>query len=327
MDRNQVVEIVERQMPPVRLQRVGDPSRTRVLVAEDGFAIRQGAGRAQPLTAEAVPRLLNFVGLPKGVAERLQARTLERTATELIASMPSFSVATLEGQVTDLVKADHPALPAERVVREAEKAVKGMEFHRVHVLEPHQVRIECVGVQERPVHKGDLIRAGALLHFSPLGTIEPVVQSYGLRLVCTNGQMAEEIIQNYRRQRGGGGGEGDEIWQWFRESVREAYGSLGQVVDRYRALERTSIPARDRAASLSGLLQQAGIRGAMAEAVRAYALEHPPRNEYELYNILTYASSHILDDPREIARAQRAGAQYTTESAHRLRCPTCRRSR
>lgn len=327
MDKNQVVEIVERQMPPVRLQRVGDPSRARVLVAEDGIAIRQGAGRSQPLMADAIPRLYNFIGLPKRVAERLQPRTLERTATDLLTGMPSFSIASLDGQITDLVKADNPALPVERVVRETEKAVQGMDFHRVHVLEQHQVRIECVGTQERPVHKGDLIRAGAMLHFSPLGTIEPLVQSYGLRLVCTNGAVAEEIIQTYRRSRGGGGGEGDEIWQWFRESVRQAYGSLGQVVDRYQALSRTRIPPRDRAMSLEGLLHQAGIRGHMAEAVRAYALAHPPQNEYDLLNILTYATSHILDDPQEVARAQRAGGAFTSEEQHRRRCPVCRQDR
>ena len=327
MDRNQVIDVVGQQIPPVRLQRVTDPSRARVLVAEDGMAIRQGAGRSQPLMADAIPRLYNFIGLPKKVAERLQTRTLERTATDLLTSMPSFSITTLEGQVTDLVLADKPALPVERVVREAEKVVQGMDFHRVNVLPNHEVRIECVGTQERPVHKGDLIRAGALLHFSPLGTIEPVVQSYGLRLVCTNGAVAEEVIQTYRRQRGGGGGEGDEVWQWFRESVSQAYGSLGQLVDRYRHLEQQRIPPRDRAMALEGLLHQAGIQGAMAEAVRAHALANPPRNEYDLLNLISFASSHILENPQGIARAQRAAGQYTSSEEHRRRCPTCRRDR
>jgi len=328
MDRNQVIEIVGQQMPPVRLHQVGNPSRTRVMVDGRSLAIRAGGSQSRPVSPDGVPKVLKFMGLPKAVAARLQTRTLQSTATDLLTSSPPFSMVTdLEGQVTDLVKADRPPLAIERVVQEAEEAVTGLDFHRVHVLEPHVVRLECVGSQERPVHRGDLIKAGALLHFSPLGTVEPVVQSYGLRLICTNGQVAEEVIETFKRQRGGGGGEGDELWQWFRESIRQAYGSIGQVVDRYQALEGQRITPRDRAMALEGLLHQAGIQGEMAEAVRAHALEHPPRNEYDLLNILTYATSHILEDPTGIARAQRTAGEFTSEEQHRRRCPTCRHDR
>ena len=328
MDGNQVIDVVGRQMPPVRLHRVGDPSRTRVMVDGKNLAIRAGGGQTRPVSPDGVPKVLKFMGLPKAVAARLQTRTLQRTATDLLTSSPSFSMVTdPDGQVTDLVKADMPPLPIDRVVRQAEKVIKGLDFHRIHVLEPHVVRLECVGTEERPVRKGDLVKAGALLHFSPLGTVEPMIQSYGLRMWCSNGAVAEEVIETYKRQRGGGGGEGDELWQWFRESIRQAYGSIGQVVNRYQALGAQRIAPRERAMALEGLLHQAGIQGEMADAVRARALENPPRNEYDLLNLLTHATSHILENPRDIARAQGVAAEFTSEDQHRRRCPTCRNDR
>jgi len=83
------------------------------------------------------------------------------------------------------------------------------------------------------------------------------------------------------------------------------------------------IPADQRASMLEALLRQAGITGRDAEVVRAQAIEQPPRNTYELLNLVTWASSHIISEPKNIQRALNATATFTDETEHASVCPLC----
>ncbi|MFO7773260.1 MAG: hypothetical protein R6V59_04895, partial [Dehalococcoidia bacterium] len=84
------------------------------------------------------------------------------------------------------------------------------------------------------------------------------------------------------------------------------------------------IPAEQRAGVLEELLRQAGITGKEAEAVRAQAIQTPPHNAYEMVNLITWASSHIVQSPPRIQRALNAGATFTERSEHARTCPLCR---
>jgi hypothetical protein len=83
------------------------------------------------------------------------------------------------------------------------------------------------------------------------------------------------------------------------------------------------IPAEQRAGVLEQLLREAGITGKDAEAVRAQAIQNPPHNSYDMMNLITWASSHILQEPIRIHRALRAGASFSDESEHASVCPLC----
>lgn len=322
MNRAAVLEILE-PLTKLRPRRVENPSQSQVVVEDSRIAIRPGRGtRTLEVAPQQVPHIMGALGLPIKTVKKLQASTLQRVATELLQRQGEYSLLTQEGQVVDLAPGFR-AIPAERVLKEAERAVKGIDFHRVMTMENHVVRVECLGTQERPVVKDDLIRAGALLHFSPLGTIAPVVQSFGLRLTCTNGSVSQEVLRTYQFERGGGGGEGDDIWHWFRESIKEAYGSIGQVIRTYRQMAHHRIPRNQRGSILAGALHSAGIRGEIADAIRARALEEPPETEYDVMNLITWATSHAMDNPRAIARAQDAMGEWSSETEHRRRCPTC----
>jgi hypothetical protein len=64
----------------------------------------------------------------------------------------------------------------------------------------------------------------------------------------------------------------------------------------------------------------------MADPMRDAAVAHPPRNMYDMYNLLTYVSTHNARNFSEQVQAmQRAGDQ--AEPGHHARyCPTCRRN-
>jgi hypothetical protein len=74
---------------------------------------------------------------------------------------------------------------------------------------------------------------------------------------------------------------------------------------------------------LEELLRQAGITGKEAEAVRAQAIQEPPRNTYEMLNLVTWASSHIIHSPEKIQRAMIASATFVSETEHASVCPLC----
>jgi hypothetical protein len=119
-------------------------------------------------------------------------------------------------------------------------------------------------------------------------------------------------------------GEGDDIWQWFRASVKRAYNSFNQVVGQWKKLQGENIPSADRARMPATLLKKAQITSEIAEAVMA--VENPPRNAWDGHNLITYALSHLLTAPRQVDRTQRAAAGFADEATHAESCPLCHRN-
>lgn len=316
-------EVMERLQPMLSLRAipVTDTPRTRVLT-EPRLAVRTGPSRLLPVAEHGVPNFLQFLGLPQRVAQRLQPQTLGRAATELLVAQERCTLLVQDGEVTDVVPACYRPLDAERVLRTVERAIPDADYHRVLTLPHHVVRLEIVGVEERAVSPGDLVRAGALVAFSPIGVVEPLVQSYALRLVCTNGATATEVLREFRY-----GGEDDNIWPWFRQSARDAYRSLRRVVEDWRHMAAREVRPEDRAPVLEGLLRQTRITGDEADAVRARALEQPPQNEFDMHQLITWATSHVMQEPGAIIRAQRVAATFSSEAEHRRVCPACHRAR
>jgi hypothetical protein len=206
-----------------------------------------------------------------------------------------------------------------------EKIIPGIEYNNVDILPERVISLEIIGEKQDTVTKGDLVRAGVKAVFSPFGTIAPFVQSYAVRLACTNGMTSNSVLTEYTAT-GGGGGEGDNIWQFFRQSVRSAYRSFDKVMVGYRKLYNENIAPADRASMLEHLLRQAAIKGESAEAVRALAIEHPPQNAWDMSNLITHASSHLLGPvPRQ--RAQQVNADFSGEDSHAKTCPLCHHNR
>lgn len=320
MNKDEVME----QLNPIlhtEVRHVQHTPRTRVIVNPDMVLLRPGSGgRLVPLDEDGVKAMTNFIGLPSGVIRKLTSDTFGRAATELLARKGRYNLLLDGGQVRDF--ADYQGvrqIQAERLLTTIEKSIPGTEFHRVTIMENYSAMIEVVGERRQPVVRGDLIRAGAMVTFSPIGTIQPLVQSHVLRLACTNGMTSNNIVRQFE----GGGGEGDDIWQFFRHSLRDAYQALDPIVNRYREMTKERIPADQRAMMLEAMLQEAKITGDDADVVRARAIEDPPRNTYDLVNLITWASSHIIREPHRIRRAMSTAASFTSQAEHAQICPLC----
>lgn len=323
MNREEVLEVIE-PLTQLQVRNIEHSPRTRVTVAPDMVVLRPGGGARMMQMAEGgVKSMAKFAGLPVDLVKQISPDLFGRLATELLQRKRVYSIMLQEGQIVEFGKPMRTrTINPERVVKIIEDNVHDADFYRVMTMPNHSVSLEVVGMQRKPVARGDLVQAGALVAFSPIGTIEPSVHSYVMRLVCTNGATTHDIVREFHF---GGGGDGDNIWQFFRQSVRDAYQSIDIVIGRWRNMIQDKIAPADRAMMLEALLKQSGIAGRDADAVRARALEEPPRNTYEMMNLITWASSHLLEGCQAIRHAQTVASDFAREVAHRRVCPVCHR--
>jgi len=291
------------------------------MVEPGQVVIRPGnGGQLVPLSENGVKAMTNFVGLPQKVCKELSPDLFGRVATQLLERKERYNLLIGDGEVENFAEfRGMRNLPADRVLSSIEQAIPGCDYHRVSILSTSSAILEIVGAKQEAVRRGDLVQGGAMVSFSPINVIMPSVQSYVLRLACTNGQTSRHVLANYT----GGNGEGDNIWQWFRSSTRAAYQAMGNVVNRYREMIQERVPPNQRAGMLEELLRQAGITGKEAEAVRAQAIQEPPRNAFDMMNLITWASSHIIRSPDKVQRALTATATFVSESEHSSTCPLC----
>lgn len=306
--------------------------RTKFRATDTGFDLKV-AEKVFPLEDKLVYDLASFSGLGQDAAKKLSPATLERAMNELLAKKERYALMREGEEVRAVLPAlKSQAVDIERAVRDMGKVIgDGVDFRRALVLPDQSVQLQAIGVEVRPVRVpgghtriDDLISAGVMVTISGIGSVDPQVQSFTERQVCTNGLVIPIVGRTFSGR--GGPGEGDDVWQWYRQSVRDAYRSIDPAIARLQEMVEEGIDPADRAGVIEALLKEAGISGADANTVRARAIAEPPRNMFDAFNHLTWATTHLLTDPRRVVRAQRAhGAMADRENRHRLACPSCGR--
>lgn len=330
MDRTQVLERLE-PMTQLKGRVVEGDFKISYSQPDGTFAVRPGKScKTQLVEPSSIESLLRFAGVGADLSKRLTMTSLGNVVDESIRAREqgAFSILSRDNTVVDIGPAsEFKTIAPERVLKKIEAGIReDVQYHNVLMLPNHTVRIETLGVQERAVAVDDLVRAGTMTQFSPLGTTLPMVQAFNMRLVCTNGAVATEVMKEFKYARGGGAGEGDDIWQFFQKANREAYRAIDKVVERYQQLMAEEVPDDERAAIINALLKQMRAPKEVVAAVQARALTTPPQNSWDVFNLATWASSHVLEEPVRIATAQRAIANWSSEDSHARICPTCNHS-
>jgi hypothetical protein len=276
---------------------------------------------------DGIKSVTHFVGLPLHLAKELSHSTFSQALSELLEHTGKYSLIVKDDRVVNVLPyGARTAVNPERLLNTIEVVIPVNDYLRLTILNNQPVAsLEIVGDSTQAVSRGDLVRAGVKVGFSPMGVVTPTVQSYAEVLACTNGATSNVVLAEFASG-GRGGGEGDSVWQFFRQSVRKAYGAFDSVVGEWKKLQSENIPPADRARILAALLKKAQISGGIADAVMAMAVERPPRNAWDMHNLITYASSHLLTAPRQVERAQETAAAFADETSHAKTCPLCHRT-
>lgn len=328
MNREEVLREIS-DIADVRVREVEHTPHTRIVVTPEMVTLRPSRGsRVVEVAPEGVASMANFVGLTGEVASRLSPLLFARVAMELLQNRERYALMVKNDRVVGFHRTgEYRQLDPDRVLQTVEAGAGTADFHRVLSLPEYVVRLEVIATdRSQPVTRGDLIQAGAMVQFSPIGTVVPTVESFAMRLACTNGAVSNEVLRNFRF--GGDGGSAGDFWPWLRRSVRDAVNSIDAIVARWHQMTGEEILPEDRARVLEGLIRNARLPKEAADAVRSRAIQEPPRNSYEAMQLLTWATSHAIDhrrNPMAVVRAQARAADFASEERHAMVCPLCHR--
>jgi hypothetical protein len=329
-------EVLEQLAPvaSVTTKRVDRDPSTKIVVTPDMVTMRPGRGkRLLEVEKDNVDDMFRFLHIPPDMTGKIQPGTCGMVANDLLQKHDNFELLMRDGKIIGFRSAtqhDGHAMAPGRVLEAIEKVIDKADYNRVLIGDQQSVSLEIVGIDKATVTRGDVVRAGAMVRFSPLGITNPSVQSFVLRLICTNGATSNTVLREYSY--GGGGGRGDGngregVWSWLRKGLRDAYQSYGKVVERYQEMVHDEIPENQRAMMLESMIREAGLKDNVRDTVRAMAIETPVRNAYDILNLVTYATSHIMTDSKHISRARRATEVFQSQDTHSLFCPVCKKGR
>jgi len=292
-------------------------------------------------TPEAYTALAEMVGIPQSVVKKFGAK--------MTAPMVTHGIKDKEGLViirdadnrildvkdhTKLQPIIHPEQAIEKMMlqwpelkfQDAQISKEAYQADILAITHDDERRLEDLlapGLHVFLPDGGDPFRAGVHVGFNQMGMTAPIIEPYLLRLVCRNGAIHAEYLHN---EWGRGYGEGDELWQWFQEGLQASDMAVNNVIDKYAGMVGETIDAKDRSAVVEGYIRNARLAGDDAQAIRAQAMNEPPRNQYDLFNLATATATHRRNKSlAEMLKQQRRAAGNVGAHAHQGYCPTCKK--
>ena len=305
----------------LQVRTVSDQATVALAPAKQVMALRDGLDEFV-VEGDAYLNALKYVGFSKAMANRLSAQTASMVATELIQNKGRSTALIRDGQLLSVVsKGRYKALPVDTVVETVESVLGEVDYHRALVIPPYGARLEIVGQREHEVVKGDIVRAGVVIDFNPIGLTNPMVSTYGLRLVCTNGMTANTVFDTYMMTE-----DVVDTRAWMAQTVSDAYESLDDTVQEWRSMAGFTVSPSDRSLLLGGFIKDARLTGKEQTALLSKATDETPETAFDVLNLLTWLSSHVIQDPTRVRRAQNVAARFIEDEVYHRNCPTCKRA-
>jgi hypothetical protein len=305
----------------VRVETVETGKHTRVQEGDGGTVLRVSPRKTKLLTQEAFAGLAKAVSFPQRLIDTTPRPWVLQGLNYLMAGTSSLAVVSNSEEIRAVVPSGgFVPVRTDRVLKTLEKSVGGTGLDLDGYMDPKTFGhvIHATGPETREVVKGDLVRAGVTVEYSPVGTVVPHVEAYAVRLVCTNGMTHTEHLRDFH-----GHGEGDDFWQAFRKQIRDSYRAIGSIVQRLNAMREQLLPPEQVALAVEAMLRDVRLPKEAAEAFRAMVMNNPPRNMYDLYNHLTDVASHVVGDMRTRHTVLRRGAVVAEAAVQRGICPVC----
>jgi hypothetical protein len=280
----------------------------------DGQQLSYKQGRKTYAVPQAVAQhATRLAKIPVAYAEKCPADLLAINLNYFMPSIGQMQMVTKGNDLVALTTPDKPILRSDKVVRKIETSVHPTEYRHLNI-KPELVEIYAVGERREAVKRGDLVRGGAYMAYSPLGLIDPVVKGYAEILRCVNGMITSEstVVFHY-------GGEDGDVYSWLGKNLKAAYNTLKPETNRLREMSNQQINPSEM---IDHVLR--GIRGEETRnLIRARVMDNPTRTMYDLHNHVTFVASHEVQDPGTRHHLMTAASGLTE---HRT-CPVCHRAR
>ena len=293
-------------------------------VDEAGSLFAHNGEREFSLNKNARKDMIRYLGMTDKFVHELAAANpslASGVATEMYkARGPEGVFAVKNGAPISFARNGYREVPVEDVLGGISDVLgEETQPNRAMLNRNYDVQIELVGSRSETVGVGDIIRSGVMVRFNPLGLTDPSVSPFGLRLVCSNGMTSRIEF---------GGGElpllayRESPVRWIVNKCKDAYEGMADAAGEWSAMAETPLHPHGSRAILQEALQRAGIRGRHADMVLERAAMESPETMYDVLNLLTWVSSHLLTTPSAVVRAQNASVEYS-RAAVSGRCPAC----
>ena len=318
------VETLEKELAPIkelRVEKISDAAVVEIAPTESQLYLHDGEYQ-YVATEDSYKTSLKHIGMSSAMVSKLSATTASAAATELL-QKKGEATAVFKDQILMAMapKGRYKPFSVAMALDIIQSELGEFEVNRASMRGQYTVRLEIAGPDQFQVEDDDLIRAGVMVDFNPIGLTDPIVQTFGVRLVCTNGATSNVVFSTQALT-----SEEEDNKEWFRANVRAAYDGVEAAVEQWRNMQKKKVTARERPLLLGGFARAAGLNGKEQSALFAHAAENPPQNAYDVFNCLTWLTSHGMDDPNRTARAQLATAKFVGEETHSKHCPTCKRA-
>ena len=296
-----------------------------VMYGQDGEVNILEDNEVRELSDLAYQSLRQRLHVSQAMVNRLKPSTAGKVMTELLQASGATSIMHSGDYVQGFAESGrYKNIGVERVL-DAVETVFGadVDYERAVVSPTCDVHLEIVGEETLPVVKGDLVRAGTVVKFNPMGMIDPRVQTFAVRLACTNGMTSTDVLETFTLA----GADVDDLDEWMRENIERSYLSVANAVDRWADLAVDAIVPEDRSLVLGSLIKRSRLKRAEEKALWARATEEQPETAYDMLNLMTWLSTHVLTDYHQVGRAQSASDAFVDEALHQKYCMTCNRDR
>ncbi len=321
MDRLQV----EAYLEPLLSQHASVTEKFDVRVSPD-YTMIVGADipkTGMVLTKDARDRIFSLAGISKKTVGRLSMNTANNALTELLRQEGDLMLLHDNQYIQDILPVQRlRPVDSKSMLDTLQETIPDHAFHRVMRIGQHSIQIESVGshvVEDDIGKKGSLVQAGVVTRFSPLGLDAPEVQNFVVRLVCVNGMTSTEFFNKYTT------GPLAEVIPWYQQSLIRAYAGMDGLLGKWNNLAEEHLTTAERVLLLNGLLKAARVSHAETEIIHNEAMQNPPETSYEVLQLITWAASHVIEEPLAILRAQEAASSFVDAQQHAMWCPTCKR--
>lgn len=282
-------------------------------VKDDALQYRHGGRKWQP-SRKVVQEATALCGIPQAYANKCELDFLAMQLNHWMPSLGQVQMVTKDDNLVALTRPTSPILSPTMILDKIENTLHPNDYFRATIKED-KVCIYVVGQVEEAVRKGDVVRGGAYIEFSPTGVTSPLVKGFIERLICTNGAVSNEdtLIFSF------GGDEGGSFNKWLRNSLVSATKSVKKTAVTLREMANTKINPSE---VLDHVLR-ASLPDMVKDSIRAKVMDQGAPTMYDLYNHITYVASHEVEDEQIVHRLMTNASEVGKHKS----CPVCHRRR
>lgn len=166
---------------------------------------------------------------------------------------------------------------------------------------------------------GDILRAGVVVQFSPIGLRPVTVSAYTDRLICTNGMTTTDSLDAWSAP----GGEGNnDPYEWIPRAIDAAWDRVSGMFEEADRLAQTDVPEDAVETIVTDLFDTMRTPQSLRAAVLRRLANQNVESMWDISNAITWAATHDekIKEARHRVRLMATGGDF---AQHSERCEVC----